>query len=66
MGLMGWDDAPLAAHTHPPLTTLHAPRQQFGAQLAHLLAASIEGKAIEQHHVTLPMKLVVRKSTTRR
>jgi len=66
LGLMGWDDAPLAAHSHPPLTTLHASRQQFGAQLAHLLVASIEGKSIEQRHVVLPMRLVVRKSTISR
>lgn len=65
LGLMGWDDAPLAAHSHPPLTTLHASRQQLGAELANLLIARIEGTAIPQRHMVLPMRLVVRKSTIR-
>jgi len=65
LGLMGWDDAPLASHSHPTLTTLHASREQLGEQLARLLVASIEGKAITTRHVTLPMRLVVRKSAVR-
>lgn len=65
LGLMGWDDAPLAAHSHPPLTTLYASRQQLGAELARLLISAIEGRSVGPRHVTLPMRLVVRKSTAR-
>ncbi len=65
MGLMGWDDAPLAAHSHPTLTTLRVPRQRLGAQLAELLVASIERQTVKSWHITLPMRLVIRKSTLR-
>jgi LacI family transcriptional regulator/LacI family repressor for deo operon, udp, cdd, tsx, nupC, and nupG len=63
ISLVGWDDAPLAAHTHPPLTTLRYERRAMGAQLAQLLITAIEDRSSKPRGVTLPMRLIVRKST---
>jgi DNA-binding LacI/PurR family transcriptional regulator len=63
VSLVGWDDAPLAAHTHPTLTTLRYDRQALGAQLAATLIAVAERRDDEPQHTLLPMRLVIRKST---
>jgi DNA-binding LacI/PurR family transcriptional regulator len=63
IGLMGWDDAPLAAYSNPPLTTLHASRHTFGRELARLLIESIEQKSTTISHSIIPMRLMIRRST---
>lgn len=63
VSLVGWDDAPLAAHTHPPLTTLRYDRPALGAQLAATLIAAAERRHDEPRSTLLPMRLVIRKST---
>jgi len=62
ISLIGFDDVPMAAHSHPPLTTLHAPRRRVGRQLAGLLIDTIESKAAPRQEV-LPMRLMIRKTT---
>lgn len=63
VSLVGFDDVPLAAHTHPPLTTLHQPRRTIGEQLAALLIDAVEKPAHTPQRVTLTTRLVVRHST---
>lgn len=63
VSLMGFDDAPMAAHTRPPLTTLRYPRRDLGSHLARLLIGRIEDPARRQQSITLAMHLIVRKST---
>lgn len=64
ISLVGFDDVPMAAHTHPPLTTLRYPHRDLGLHLAQLLIATIEGRTPEPCGVTLDMKLIVRKTTS--
>ena len=63
LSLVGFDDTPLAAHTHPALTALRQPRQAIGEQLAALLIEAIEHKGVLPRRVLLQARLVVRKST---
>ncbi|MBK9712643.1 MAG: LacI family DNA-binding transcriptional regulator [Kouleothrix sp.] len=63
VSLVGFDDLPLAAHTHPPLTTLHQPRRAVGERLAALLIDTIERRARAAQSATLSARLIVRRST---
>jgi LacI family transcriptional regulator/LacI family repressor for deo operon, udp, cdd, tsx, nupC, and nupG len=63
VSLVGFDDLPLAAHTHPPLTTLRQPRRRVGEQLAELLIAAVEGHKRQPESLMLNARLIVRRST---
>lgn len=63
VSLVGFDDVPLAARTHPPLTALRQPRRAVGEHLAALLADAIEHRANAAKSATLSARLVVRRST---
>jgi len=57
----GFDDAPLASQTEPPLTTMHQPFRRISREMVRLLLAQIEGE--ESAIVVVPARLVVRRST---
>jgi DNA-binding LacI/PurR family transcriptional regulator len=63
LGLVGFDGIPLAAYTHPPLTTVVQDATRGGAALVEALIAQIKGRAIET--TVLPPRLVVRQSSVR-
>ncbi|MCG8349156.1 MAG: LacI family transcriptional regulator [Chloroflexales bacterium] len=63
VSLVGFDDVPMAAYTHPPLTTLHYSRHTMGIHLAQLLIGVVEERQPPQPNVTLAMHLMIRKST---
>jgi LacI family transcriptional regulator/LacI family repressor for deo operon, udp, cdd, tsx, nupC, and nupG len=63
LSLVGFDDVPLAAHAHPPLTTLRQPRRAVGEHLAALVIDAIEHRARAAQSATLNARLVVRRST---
>jgi LacI family transcriptional regulator/LacI family repressor for deo operon, udp, cdd, tsx, nupC, and nupG len=63
VSLVGFDDVPLAARTHPPLTTLRQPRRAVGEHLAALLIDAIEHRPHAAKSATLNARLVVRRST---
>lgn len=63
ISVVGFDDVPLAAHTHPPLTTLHQPRRMLGQHLATMVIDSIERRPRSAQSITVPIRLVVRAST---
>jgi LacI family transcriptional regulator len=62
VALVGCGDLPLAAHTHPPLTTLRTPRRALGTALARRLIALVERRNLPP---TPPfgLNLIVRRST---
>lgn len=62
LSLVGCGDLPLAAHTHPPLTTLRAPRRALGAALARRLAALVERRPSGGAE-SLGLQLIIRRTT---
>jgi LacI family transcriptional regulator len=60
MAVVGFDDIFLAAHVHPPLTTVRVPAYGLGWTAAEVLITCIEGDAVAS--VTLETELVVRES----
>ncbi|MBX9813929.1 MAG: LacI family transcriptional regulator [Proteobacteria bacterium SG_bin5] len=61
VAMIGFDDIPAASLTHPPLTTIAQNYQLAGETLVDTLLRLIHGEAVAS--VTLPGKLVVRRST---
>lgn len=62
VAVVGFEDAPAAAHSSPPLTTVHQPMDLMGRQMAQLLIARINGEPLEHPVVILDTHLVVRGS----
>lgn len=62
LSIVGFDDLPDAAHTLPPLTTVHQPIEAKGTLAAELLVAALEHESPPLHQV-LSTELVVRGST---
>ncbi len=60
--VVGCDDIPIAAHTIPPLTTVHVPFFETGETAVRLLLDRISGEAKEPRPVLLPVRLVRRAS----
>lgn len=63
VSIVGFDDIPLAAHWQPPLTTIHQPTRQIGAQVCRMLLALLSGEPVEALQVVLQPELRVRNST---
>ncbi len=59
--VVGFDDSPLAAAAHPPLTTVRQPMEALGREMATLLLALVAGSAPPVPAV-LPTELVRRSS----
>lgn len=64
LSVVGFDDAPMAALVHPPLTTVRQPVEEIAAEAVRCLVRLIEGKAVPQE-VRFPTSLVVRSSTAK-
>ncbi len=63
VSVVGFNDMPFAEDFWPPLTTVHVPLRELGAEAARLLLRGIEAGAQEGVTLTLPVGLVVRGST---
>jgi LacI family transcriptional regulator len=63
VSVVGFNDMPFAEDFWPPLTTVHMPLREIGAEAARLLLHGIESGKQEAATVTLPVSLVVRGST---
>jgi DNA-binding LacI/PurR family transcriptional regulator len=64
LSVVGFDDIDLAAHVDPPLTTVHQPIRQKGADAVRLLLAEVEQReANRPEHLRLATRLIVRGST---
>jgi LacI family transcriptional regulator len=63
IAVVGFDDVPSAAHTDPPLTTVHQPLRQMGAAAAHMLLDHFSGNQMSHSPTVIPTELVVRGTT---
>jgi LacI family transcriptional regulator len=62
IGVTGFDDIPMAEHSHPPLTTVHQPIYQIGKMVCEMLIQLIQGKELAPRQVILEPELMVRRS----
>lgn len=62
LSIVGFNDMPFIDKLSPPLTTVHVPNYQIGAEAARLLLDKLKGSAPDKS-VLLPLSLVVRGST---
>ncbi|WP_223622322.1 LacI family DNA-binding transcriptional regulator [Microbacterium sp. EST19A] len=65
LSVIGFDDVPEASRRALPLTTIQQPMRRLGQVAADMVFTLLEGREIEQMHVTLPTRLVVRATTAR-
>jgi LacI family transcriptional regulator len=63
LAVAGCDDIDMAAHTTPPLTTVHVPFEEAGAGAMRLLLDMIATGSASARHLLLPVRLVVRESS---
>ena len=63
LSVVGFDDMQIAEHVHPPLTTVAQDKAGLGAAAAEALLRQVDG-AEAPEAVTLPVELVVRRSTS--
>lgn len=62
VAITGFDDIPLAEHSHPPLTTVRQPIYDIGRQICEMLIRVIQGEETNERHVLLQPELVIRES----
>jgi LacI family transcriptional regulator len=65
VSVIGFNDMPFAEDIQPPLTTIHVPHRELGAEAARLLLDAIQSGKQEPLTVTLPVSLIVRGSTAK-
>jgi LacI family transcriptional regulator len=63
IAITGFDDIPMAAYSHPSLTTLHQPIYQIGEKVCEMLILLILGEKLEQEQIILEPRLIIRQST---
>jgi LacI family transcriptional regulator len=62
ISVTGFDDIPMAEHSHPPLTTVHQPIYQIGKMVCDKLIQLIQDEKVTPRQVILEPKLIVRQS----
>lgn len=65
IAVTGFDDIPMAEHSHPPLTTVHQPIYQIGKMVCGMLIQILRGEDLLSRQVMLEPKLIVRHSCGR-
>lgn len=63
VAIVGFDDIPLAAHTQPPLSTVHQPLREMGEAAARMLLAHFEGSPLPNRPTVIPATFTARGST---
>jgi len=63
VSVVGADDVPFAALTHPPLTTVRMPRERLGTLAAELLQRMLTERPAIGAEVVLETEFVIRQST---
>ena len=63
VAITGFDDIPLAEHSHPSLTTVRQPVYDIGRQICQMLVQMIHGEELAARHVLLQPELIVRESS---
>jgi DNA-binding LacI/PurR family transcriptional regulator len=64
VAVTGFDDVPLAAHAHPPLTTMRQPIYEIGRRICRMLVRMLKGVTLQQRQALLQPELVIRASST--
>jgi len=64
VSVLGFDDLPMAATTHPPLTTIRQPLYEMGRMAAQMVVALSEKRELVSRQIELPTRLIVRASCT--
>jgi len=62
VSVTGFDDVSLAAHSHPPLTTVRQPIYEIGQRICGMLIHLLQEETLEERHVILEPQLIVRES----
>jgi DNA-binding LacI/PurR family transcriptional regulator len=65
ISVVGFDDIDVAAQVHPPLTTVAAPISKIAATSVRMLIDLINGRDLDNRHVALPARLIVRSSCSK-
>jgi LacI family transcriptional regulator len=63
ISLLGFNDMPFVDRLTPPLSSVHVPHYQIGAEAARMLLDRLGNGALPAKSITLPVRLVLRKST---
>ncbi len=63
VAVVGFDNIPLAQHSHPPLTTVRQPIYDIGRQICDMLICLIQGEELTERHILLEPDLIVRESS---
>jgi LacI family transcriptional regulator len=64
LAVTGFDDVPLAAHAHPPLTTVRQPIYTIGRRICRMLVRILEDSRLKEQQMLLKPKLIIRASST--
>jgi LacI family transcriptional regulator len=62
VAVVGFDDIPASAMTHPPLSTVRQPLYEMGRTAASMVMAAVRGESIT-NRIELPTSLVIRESS---
>lgn len=65
VSVVGFDDIDVGEHTNPPLTTVHQPIAEKGAEAVRLLMSAIDSQTERPEHRRLKTWLIVRGSTAK-
>jgi LacI family transcriptional regulator len=63
VAITGFDDIPLAEHSHPPLTTIRQPVYDIGRRICDMLVRQVRGEELAERQVLLQPELIVRESS---
>jgi LacI family transcriptional regulator len=63
ISITGFDDIPMAEHSHPSLTTVHQPIYQIGSMVCEMLIQLIRGEELKEKHILLKPALIARQSS---
>jgi LacI family transcriptional regulator len=63
ISIVGYNDLPLSRFVAPPLTTVEMPAEEIGAEAARMALQSIADRGSRGRLMTLPARLIVRRST---
>jgi len=63
LAIVGFDDAPIAQYSWPPLSSVRQPIREVGRKCVEMLVALLEGRAPSERHVLLKPELIVRQSS---
>jgi LacI family transcriptional regulator len=63
VSITGFDNIPMAAHSHPSLTTVDQPIYQIGSLVCEMLVQCVKGEPLDQRQVLLQPTLNVRESS---